>query len=79
MRYMMHVGKLLIDVKKYYLNCVVFFRLSNPNISQWMKAMNITNSTGIHSYYANRILDITRNINVTPIVWQDVRDEHVVV
>jgi hypothetical protein len=39
--------------------------------------MNITNSTGIHSYYANRILDIARNINVTPIVWQDVRDEHV--
>ncbi len=42
-----------------------------------MKTMHITNPQGIHSYYANRILDITRNINVTPIVWQDVRDEQV--
>jgi hypothetical protein len=42
-----------------------------------MKTMNISNATGIHTYYANRILNITRNISVTPIVWQDVWDEHV--
>jgi len=39
--------------------------------------MNISNATGIHAYYADRILNITRNITVTPIVWQDVWDENV--
>ncbi len=42
-----------------------------------MQALNISNVTGIHAYYANRILNITRNINVTPIVWQDVWDKNV--
>lgn len=58
-------------------NLFFCFRLSNPNITVWMKETNITNATGIHTYYANRILDITRAINVTPIVWQDVWDENV--
>jgi len=39
--------------------------------------MNISNAKGIHAYYANRILNITRNISVIPIVWQDVWDEKV--
>ena len=39
--------------------------------------MNISDATGIHAYYADRILNITRNISVTPIVWQDVWDENV--
>jgi len=39
--------------------------------------MNISNVKGVHAYYANRILNITRNINVTAIVWQDVWDENV--
>jgi hypothetical protein len=42
-----------------------------------MKVMNISNTTGIHAYYANRILNIMRNISATPIVWQDVWDEKV--
>ena len=53
------------------------FRLSNPNISQWMQSMGISNGTGIHTYYADRILNIMRNISSVPIVWQDVWDEKV--
>ena len=39
--------------------------------------MNITNAKGLHTYYAERILNIMRNINAAPIVWQDVWDEKV--
>jgi hypothetical protein len=42
-----------------------------------MQTMNITDATGIHAYYANQILNMTSNINVKPIVWQDVWDENV--
>ena len=42
-----------------------------------MLEKNILSTTNLHKYYADRILDITRNISVTPIVWQDVWDEHV--
>jgi hypothetical protein len=73
----MLVSYLFIIVVKHEINFISRFRLSNPNISQWMTIMNISDAIGIHSYYANQILDITRNINVTPIVWQDVWDEHV--
>jgi hypothetical protein len=38
---------------------------------------NILSTKSLHKYYADRILDITRNISVTPIVWQDVWDEKV--
>ncbi|CAF1110759.1 unnamed protein product [Rotaria sordida] len=51
--------------------------LSNPNIRQWMVDNNILSTKNLHKYYADQILDITRNISVTPIVWQDVWDEHV--
>jgi hypothetical protein len=39
--------------------------------------VNISDAKGIHTYYADRILNITRNINVKTIVWQDVWDEKV--
>ena len=39
--------------------------------------MNISNAVGIHKYYADRMLDIMKNIKATPIVWQDVWDEKV--
>ena len=42
-----------------------------------MQTMNITNAKGLHTYYADRVLNIMRNINSTPIVWQDVWDEQV--
>jgi hypothetical protein len=76
---MINVGKLIsfIIVAKHRIHFASRFRLSNPNIGEWMKTMNISNATGIHTYYADRILNITRNITVTPIVWQDVWDEHV--
>jgi hypothetical protein len=64
-------------IVKHLINFILYFRLSNPNISEWMTVMNISNATGIHTYYASRILNITSNINVTPIVWQDVWDENV--
>ncbi|CAF0888569.1 unnamed protein product [Adineta ricciae] len=51
--------------------------LSNPNIRQWMVDNNILSTKSLQKYYADRILDITRNISVTPIVWQDVWDEKV--
>ncbi|UJR22803.1 hypothetical protein I4U23_025834 [Adineta vaga] len=51
--------------------------LSNPNIRQWMVDNNILSTKSLHKYYADRILDITRNISVKPIVWQDVWDEKV--
>lgn len=41
--------------------------------------MNITDAIGIHSFYADRILNIMRSLNATPIVWQDVLDEKVAV
>jgi hypothetical protein len=76
---MIDVGQsiIFIIVAKHHINLISRFRLSNPNISQWMRTMNISNATGIHSYYANRLLNITSNINVKPIVWQDVWDEKV--
>ncbi len=79
---MINVGKTVIifnymTVAKYQINFIFYFRLSNPNISNWMKSMNISNATGIHTYYANKILNITHGINATPIVWQDVWDENV--
>ncbi len=55
----------------------MIFRLSNPTIRQWMVDNNILSTISLHKYYADRILDITRNISVTPIVWQDVWDEKV--
>ncbi|CAF0777561.1 unnamed protein product [Adineta steineri] len=51
--------------------------LSNPSIRQWMVDNNILSTKSLHKYYADRILDITRNLSVTPIVWQDVWDEKV--
>lgn len=52
-------------------------RLSNPDIRQWMVDNNILSTKNLHKYYADQILDITRNLSVTPIVWQDVWDENV--
>lgn len=42
-----------------------------------MNDKKITSPTQLHKYYADRILEITKNISVTPIVWQDVWDEKV--
>lgn len=56
---------------------ILFSRLSNPAVRQWMVDHNILTTKGLHKYYADRILEITRNISVTPIVWQDVWDEKV--
>ena len=77
---MTNVGKLVpiyVIVADDQINFVCCLRLSNPDISDWMKIMNISNATGIHTYYANRILNITRSISIIPIVWQDVWDENV--
>jgi hypothetical protein len=76
---MINVGKLIsfIIVAKHHIHFASCFRRSNPNITEWMKTMGIPDIAGVHAYYANRILNITRNITVTPIVWQDVWDEHV--
>ena len=61
------------------MNPLLVTRLSNPNLTQWMSDHNITSSTGLHTYYADRILNTMRQMNATPIVWQDVWDEKVVV
>ena len=75
MKYITNVGKfILLNIQLIF---IFNFRLSNPNISEWMITMNISNATGIHSYYASRILNITSRIDVEPIVWQDVWDEGV--
>jgi hypothetical protein len=64
--------------KQYTRNVIaLFYRRSNPNLTEWMERMGIPDTTGLHAYYANRILNITSNINVESIVWQDVRDENV--
>ena len=75
MRYITNVGMLIFI--EHSIDFIFNFRLSNPNISEWMITMNISNATGIHSYYASRILNITSQIDVEPIVWQDVWDEGV--
>jgi hypothetical protein len=72
---MIDVGMLLMFDKDGLM--VILFRLSNPNIRQWMVDNNILSTKSLHKYYADRILDIARNISVTPIVWQDVWDENV--
>ena len=64
-------------LRGYQFHFNLLFRLSNPNISEWMRNMNISDAVGIHTYYANRILDIMSDIKSTPIVWQDVWDEKV--
>ncbi len=77
---MTHVGRLFILCQALYEGCHRFFcRRSNPNLTEWMERMGIPDTTGLHAYYANRILNITSNINVESIVWQDVRDENVTV
>jgi len=63
--------------RNFLIDFISLFRLSNPNIRQWMVDNNILTTKSLHKYYADRILDITRNISVTPIVWQDVWDEKV--
>ncbi len=55
----------------------VWNRRSNPNLTAWMERMDIPNTRELQAYYAHRILTITGDLNVTPIVWQDVRDEGV--
>lgn len=42
-----------------------------------MTENKMNSSRDVHAYYADRMLDIARNINFTPIVWQDVWDEKV--
>jgi hypothetical protein len=77
MKSMINVGKFLVTVKKHRNSYITFFRLSNPNLTQWMIDNGITSAKGLHTYYADRILNIMRNISATPIVWQDVWDEKV--
>ena len=78
MKFMTNVGKLLSFVEQNLrISERASSRLSNPNIRQWMVDNNILNTKSLQKYYADRILDITRNISVTPIVWQDVWDEKV--
>ncbi|CAF1621145.1 unnamed protein product [Rotaria magnacalcarata] len=69
---------LLREVKSIFpSNYIHLGRRSNPNISRWMTDNKINSTRDLHSYYANRILDIMRNISAIPIVWQDVWDEKV--
>ena len=78
MKFMTNVGKLLSFVEQNLrISERASSRLSNPNIRQWMVDNNILSTKSLQKYYADRILDITRNISVTPIVWQDVWDEKV--
>ena len=78
MKFMTNVGKLLSFVEQNLrISERASSRLSNPNIYQWMVDNKILNTKSLQKYYADRILDITRNISVTPIVWQDVWDEKV--
>ncbi|CAF0835961.1 unnamed protein product [Didymodactylos carnosus] len=42
-----------------------------------MKDNNMSDATALHTYYAYKILNITKDIGMIPVVWQDVWDEKV--
>lgn len=50
---------------------------SNPNITQWMAAMNFTEYHELEAYYTNKLLGITNGIGKKATVWQDVYDNGV--
>lgn len=80
MKYMINVGKLMssVDVTNRMSTTMnVYLRLSNPDIQQWMINNHVNSSVALHTFYADKILNISRKINVSPIVWQDVWDEKV--
>ena len=50
---------------------------SNPNITEWMKARNMSEYNQLELYYSERLLDIVKRLDKKATVWQDVYDNHV--
>ncbi|KAK7586163.1 hypothetical protein V9T40_004039 [Parthenolecanium corni] len=50
---------------------------SSPEIRSFMRYHNITSFQELESYYIQRVLAITRNLNTKPVVWQEVFDNGV--
>lgn len=50
---------------------------SNPNISEWMSKMNMSDYHELEAYYSSNVLKIARDLNKKVTVWQDVYDNGV--
>lgn len=51
---------------------------SNPNITEWMQANNMTEYSQLQAYYTSRLLKIADGLEKKVTVWQDVFDNGVV-
>lgn len=51
-----------------YYNCWK----SNPNISDWMKKMNMYEYHELEAYYSKKILEIANELNYKTTVWQGI-------
>ena len=61
------------------LSCVIF-RQSNPDISHYMNQTNITgNYAKLEQVYIQKVLNISKDIGFSYVVWQEVFDNGVVV
>ena len=59
---------------------LIFFRQSNPNITDFMKQMNITgNYDELEAIYIQKVLNISKDIGFSYVTWQEVFDNGVVV
>ena len=56
------------------------YRMSNPNMTQWMNDSGFTNYHEVEQYYARRVIDIVESLPDTSyIIWQDPIDNNVTV
>ena len=46
--------------------------MSNPNITEFMQANNITSYNKLEGYYIKKLIDISDNLKMTSIVWEEV-------
>ncbi|KAK9886306.1 hypothetical protein WA026_015816 [Henosepilachna vigintioctopunctata] len=50
---------------------------SNPNISQFMKSLNLTDYSDLEGYYINKLIDLVTKKKLNSIVWEEVFDNGV--
>ena len=57
--------------------CQRAFRMSNPDIQQFLRDNQMYNATDLMTYYSEKVLAIARSVGKRPMVWQDVWDDGV--
>lgn len=72
-RFSIFWAEIIFEANLFRLIC----RNSSPEIRSFMRYHNITSFQELESYYIQRVLAITRNLNTKPVVWQEVFDNGV--